>query len=107
MEAIKVRNLFETSNWEDAIGYHDGTLRTVLRDDANGKTILLKLPPGFYMAPHSHLTTEEHFILDGSYEINGETFGKGSYQIFEPHSEHGPFYSKDGALVLVMWDALN
>jgi len=104
MEAIK--NLYKTAHWEDAEGYFDGTLRSVLRDDESGKTMLLKLPKEYFQAPHSHLTTEQHFVVDGEYESDGEVYEKGSYQIFRPHEEHGPFYSKAGALILVIYDPM-
>lgn len=104
METIK--NLYKTPHWEDAEGYIDGTLRSVLRDDEKGKTILLKLPKGFLQGPHSHITTEQHFVVEGEYESDGEVYDVGSYQIFEEHEEHGPFYSKNGALILVIWDAI-
>jgi len=102
MEAIK--NLYKTAHWEDAEGYFDGTMRSVLRDDENGKTILLKLPKGFYQTAHSHLTTEQHFVVEGEYEADGEVYEIGSYQIFKEHEEHGPFISRNGALILVIWD---
>jgi anti-sigma factor ChrR (cupin superfamily) len=99
-------NLYDDSNWEEAANYPQGTKRKILRDDNGGRTILLKLPKGFYMAPHSHTVTEQDFVLEGKYTVDGEEFVKGSYQIYSPHDEHGPFESKEGALVLVIWDAL-
>ena len=56
------------------------------------------------MAPHTHITTEQHFVLSGQYTSEGKVYPKGSYQIFFPHEDHGPFESKNGALVLVTWD---
>jgi anti-sigma factor ChrR (cupin superfamily) len=101
----KLINLFEDSNWEKATGYPEGTLWKVLRDDESRKTILLKLPAGFKMGSHSHITTEQHFVLEGAYSSDGEVYHKGSYQIFAAGDEHGPFISEDGALILVVWDA--
>ncbi len=101
----KLTNLFDDAHWEDAKEYPDGTKQKVLRDDDNnGKTVLLKLPAGFHMAPHSHITTEQHFVLDGQYTSDGVTYSKGTYQIYFSHEEHGPFESKTGALILVVWD---
>ena len=103
----KIKNLYSELNWEIAKGYSVGTKRKVLRDDENkGKTILLKLPEGFYMAPHSHITAEQHFVLEGEYQSGGESYPAGSYQIFSSGEEHGPFESKKGALILIMWDSL-
>lgn len=76
------------------------------RNKEGARTVLLKLPKGFKMAPHSHVTTEQHFILEGEYKSNNKTFSSGSYQIFYPQEEHGPFESETGALILVVWDPL-
>ena len=97
-------NLYDDLNWQDANNYADGTKQKILRDENSSKTILLKLPKGFYMAPHSHVTTEQHFVLKGEYISEGKIYGTGSYQIFKASEEHGPFKSKDGALILVIWD---
>ena len=101
----KSANLFNDEYWVNATDYPDGTKQKVLRDDDNkGKTVLLKLPSGFRMAPHSHITTEQHFVLEGEYTSNGITCSQGAYQIYLPHEEHGPFESENGALILVVWD---
>ncbi len=97
-------NLYDNLGWENADEYFSGTKRKVLRDENGARTVLLKLPKGFYMSPHSHITTEQDFVLDGEYSSNGKSYTKGSYQIFSPHDEHGPFESKEGALVLIIWD---
>lgn len=65
-----------------------------------------KLPEGFSMSPHSHITTEQHFVLKGEYQSGDENFIEGSYQVFSQGEEHGPFKSKTGALILVIWDSL-
>jgi len=36
-------NLFDDSGWENAHDYPEGTLLKTLRDNENGRTILLKL----------------------------------------------------------------
>jgi len=99
-------NLYDDAAWEDAEGYMSGTKRKVLRDENGARTVLLKLPAGFYMAPHSHVVCEQHFVLEGEYSSDGKRISKGSYQIFSPHDEHGPFESKDGAIILVVWDPI-
>ena len=99
-------NLFDENNWEAAPGYAQGTMVKVLRNEKNAKTVLLKLPEGFYMGPHSHLTTEQNFVIEGQYESGGEEYPAGSYQIFSPGDEHGPFESKSGAIILVVYDSI-
>jgi anti-sigma factor ChrR (cupin superfamily) len=97
-------NLFDDSNWIDAPEYPSGTRKKVLRDENGSITLLLKLPEGFYMDPHSHVTAEQHCILKGEYIIEGKVYHEGTYQSFKAHERHGPFESKHGALVLVIWD---
>jgi len=99
-------NLYDDLNWENADDYCKGTKRKILRDENGAKTVLLKLPKDFYMAPHSHITSEQDFVLEGEYISNGKSFPAGSYQIFSPGDEHGPFESKNGALILVIWDPI-
>lgn len=99
-------NLFSDTGWEEADGYQSGTKQKVLRDEKGARTILLKLPGKFRMAPHSHITTEQHFVLQGEYTIKDDVYPAGTYQIFRPHQEHGPFESKEGAMILVVWDPI-
>ena len=100
-------NLYDDLDWQDssASAYAEGTKQKVLRDENSAKTLLLKLPEGFYMPDHAHITTEQHFVLKGEYVSEGKIYKKGSYQIIKAHENHGPFESKDGALILVIWDA--
>jgi len=102
----QLMNLYDDSHWENADDYFEGTLRKVLRQEGGRRTVLLKLPAGFSMSPHSHITAEQHFVLEGEYSSNGKLFPAGSYQIFSPGDEHGPFESKNGALILVVWDSI-
>jgi len=97
-------NLFDQSSWEVADNYAEGTLKKILRDENGASTVLLKLPKGFHMESHSHVTTEQQFVLEGSYTSEGITYPEGSYQIIYAHENHGPFHSEDGAMVLVIWD---
>jgi anti-sigma factor ChrR (cupin superfamily) len=97
-------NLYDQLNWEKADNYPEGTFKKNLRDEEGAKTILLKLPAGFKMEPHSHITTEQNFVLKGACTCEGITYSEGSFQIYHAHEDHGPYYSKDGALVLVIWD---
>jgi anti-sigma factor ChrR (cupin superfamily) len=90
--------------WTPAPNYPNGTLVKVLRDFDGRKTMLLKMPPGFKMEAHSHNSVEQHYVLEGQYEIEGKIYGKGTYQLLPAGYEHGPFTSEKGAIVLVIWD---
>ena len=97
-------NLYDDSHWQEAPEYPANTKKKVLRDENGAKSVLLKLPEGFSMSPHSHITAEQHVILKGEYTSEGKVYGEGTYQRFKAHENHGPFESKHGALVLVIWD---
>jgi anti-sigma factor ChrR (cupin superfamily) len=99
-----MKNLFDELHWVPADNYPDGTQKKILRDENGASTILLKLSKGFRMEAHSHVTTEQHIVLKGSYTSSGVIYPSGSYQLISAHEDHGPFESKDGALVLVVWD---
>lgn len=100
-------NVFNETGWEQADNYPKGTLRKILRDENSAKTMLLKFPKGFNMDPHSHITAEQHFVLEGSYSSKGKDYPAGSYQLIAAHEDHGPFESENGALILVIWDPYN
>ena len=90
--------------WQDAGDpYPAGTKIKVLRDDEEGRTVILQLPKSFKMEGHSHIKNEQHFILKGQYEINGQVYGPGTYQLIHSNTTHGPFTSETGAEVLVIW----
>ncbi len=99
----EIINLFEDSNWIDATEYPVGTRKKVLHDENGIKTFLLKFPEGFYMEPHSHISAEQHFILKGEYTSEGKVYHEGIYRSFKAHETHGPFESRQGALVIVIW----
>ena len=95
---------WNTIPWQDAEeGYPKGTKTKMLRDDAEGRTVLLQLPAGFRMEGHTHIKNEQHFILKGEYEINGQEYDTGTYQLIHANMTHGPFTSKTGAEILVIW----
>ena len=100
------RNIFDEKHWEDAKDYFPGTKRKILRDENGRRTVLLKLPPGCVIPPHSHITTEQHFVLEGEYVSNGKTYPKGSFQLISPGEQHGSFKSEKGALILIIWDPI-
>ena len=97
-------NLYDDAHWQDAREYGSGAKKKTLRDENGKKTILLRLPDHFYMAEHTHISAEQHFILKGEYISDGKIYREGDYQIFSAHESHGAFESAGGALVLVVWD---
>jgi hypothetical protein len=99
----KLMNIYDESDWQEATEYSAGTRKKVLFDENGMKTIVLRLPKGFSMALHSHLFNEQHYIIEGEYNSNGIVFRKGTHRCFKAHETHGPFESRSGAMVLVIW----
>lgn len=97
---------YQEMQWEEARSYPSGTLMKVLRRDEKGEplTIILKVGEGFDMEGHSHMGTEQHFVLEGEYESEGHIYRAGSYRLIPEKTSHGPFRSEKGAVILVLWD---
>lgn len=103
---IRVLDIYDKLGWEQAKGYPRGTRIKTLRDEGNAKTVLLKLPKDFHMHSHSHITTEQHLVIRGKYESEGKVYSSGTYRLIPASVDHGPFESKTGAVILVVWDPL-
>ncbi|RPI66415.1 MAG: hypothetical protein EHM47_16705 [Ignavibacteriales bacterium] len=103
---IQTKNIYEQNGWGIAEEYPVGTEIKILRDQDGAKTILLKLPKDFRIESHTHVYIEQHFVLEGEYESEGKIYSSGTYRFIPAHKDHGPFTSKTGALVLVIWDPI-
>ena len=99
-----VTNIYDELGWKKASAYPVGTRIKVLRDENTSKTILLKLPAGFQMDSHAHIYDEQHVVIKGEYESEGKVFSSGTYRAIPAHKDHGPFKSKGGAVILVIWN---
>ena len=95
---------YEQMEWYNAEGYPTGTKIKILRKAGESQTFLLKLPARFDMEAHSHIATEQHFVLEGEYESGGKKYGPGSYRLIPARTNHGPFVSEHGATILITWD---
>jgi len=89
--------------WQEAAGYPDGTQIKKLREQDEGTTVILKIPAGFRLGGHTHIRTEQHFVLEGQYEIGDQVYTQGTYQLFPANTSHGPFTSQSGATLLIFW----
>lgn len=94
--------------WKDAIGYPSGAKEKVLSvgSDMAPRIILLKIPAGWSMDSHSHTHTELHYVLEGEYRSQGETYSSGTFRIIPREVEHGPFTSKKGVTMMIVWHIL-
>ena len=91
--------------WEPAAGYSAGAEEKVLSGGGGvaPRTILLRVPPGWSMESHSHRSTELHYVLKGEYESEGETHRSGTFRVIPKEVKHGPFTTKEGAVIMVTW----
>ena len=46
----------------------------------------------------------DHYVLEGMYEEQGREYPAGTYRLIPKHNEHGPFGSRGGALVFIVWE---
>ncbi|MCD6161422.1 MAG: cupin domain-containing protein [candidate division Zixibacteria bacterium] len=106
MNSIDINN--NDIEWADALNYPQGAKEKVLfvGSDMAPRTILLKIPPGWRMDSHSHSHTELHHVLEGEYESQGKVYPSGTFRIIPKEVEHGPFTTKAGATILVVWCVL-
>jgi anti-sigma factor ChrR (cupin superfamily) len=102
-----MRELFicaDDIDWRPAEGYPEGAMQKSLYDgsDLALRCMLLKVQPGWTMGEHSHIGTEMHYILEGEYSNRGKTFSAGSFAVIPAHTNHGPFNTAQGAVILVI-----
>ena len=81
---------------------------TSLRDEPEGgpRTILVHVPAGGSIEPLSHIAPVQHIVLAGSYQIDGDIVEAGVYRLYPDHSNLPRIESKDGALILMVFDPI-
>ncbi len=92
-------------DWSEAPEYPKGTMEKLLTKDSDGnlKATILNIPAGWTMNSHAHVVTEFHYVLEGEYKSGDNTYPAGTFRVIPAHTEHGPFSSEKGAVVLVTW----
>lgn len=68
--------------------------------DTGHSAVLLRFEPGASYGAHCHPRGEQYFVLEGSLEDGGSTWGAGSYVSHPPGSVHRPS-SEAGCVLLV------
>ena len=92
----------DVGDWEpsDVAGF---LLKTLFHHPVTGdQTVLMKVKPGAYAAPHSHDQVEHVYILEGSFSDEYGTYHAGDYLVRTPGSDHSA-QSEQGATVLLMY----
>jgi quercetin dioxygenase-like cupin family protein len=95
--------------WDKHAGFPENVDVQVLRDDrgCGARTLLVKLPPGGKIPPHSHRGVVQRYVIDGQCEIDGERFGAGSFALLPRHSNIPLTTTKNGASILLIYDPVN
>lgn len=80
------------------------TYKILEKTEAGALTLLLRFEPGTHYPTHTHPSGEEYFVLSGTLDDLGESFGPGSYIHHPPGSTHTP-RSAAGCEVLIFLPA--
>jgi anti-sigma factor ChrR (cupin superfamily) len=62
--------------------------------------VLVKFEPGSAYGAHRHPAGEEYYVLEGTLQDGGRSWGAGSYVLHPPGSAHRPT-SKEGCVVFI------
>ena len=68
--------------------------------DSGHSAVLLRFEPGAEYGAHAHPEGEEYWVLEGSLEDGGRTYGAGTYVHHPAGSVHRPA-SREGCLLFV------
>jgi hypothetical protein len=105
-EHLEFFGLDLTTGWETPPGYPQTVQQKILAgslDEKNRKgsrTRLLRFVPGaFTTQPFEHEYWEEVLLVSGTLTIGGVDFKPSTYACRPPHVPHGPFSTKEGALL--------
>jgi ChrR Cupin-like domain len=92
--------------WEPVSFFPGNAEVKILRTEAEGgaRTLLVRLPAGGEISPHSHLGVVQHYVLEGEYETKGEMFGIGTYRLLPKHANVGTISTEQGAVILMIYD---
>jgi quercetin dioxygenase-like cupin family protein len=87
-------------HWET---FAPGVRRKLLHVDAEGgwQSLLLRIDPGASVPAHAHPILEECLVLEGAFELDGETVGKGDLHLAFAGHDHGEIASATGALLYI------
>jgi quercetin dioxygenase-like cupin family protein len=80
----------------------------ILRHEAGAgaRTVLVRVPAGGQITPHTHLAAVQHHVLDGDYETQGETHGPETYRSLPKDANVGALGTKGGVTILMVYDPI-
>lgn len=94
--------------WNDQGGYPEGIEIKTLRDDSacGARTLLVRILPNGELRAHAHRGVVQRYILEERCEVDGEEFPTGSYSLLPRHANIPRTTSKDGATLLLIYEAV-
>ena len=98
-----------TMKWEKLQEFPGPADVKIVREDPSlgAKTMLVRIPAGGRITPHSHRGIVEHFVLEGQYETDGQLCEQGSYRMMPEHCNVSPISTKDGVTILMIYDPVS
>jgi quercetin dioxygenase-like cupin family protein len=101
-EIIHTRGL----SWQELRAFPGTAQVKLLRDEPSGgaPTMLVRVPPGGQILPHSHMASVQHYVLEGDYETEGETCSAGTYRFLPKDANVEPITTKAGVTILMIYD---
>jgi hypothetical protein len=92
--------------WEPLALFPGDAEAKILRSEAEGgaRTLLVRLQPGRKIVPHSHLAAVQHYVLEGEYETERETFRAGTYRLLPKDADVGTISTQKGVIILMIYD---
>jgi quercetin dioxygenase-like cupin family protein len=91
----------QAEEWRET-PYVGVTFKKLLFERETGRsTVLVRFEPETRYGAHRHPEGEEYYVLEGSLEDGGRTWGAGSYVYHPPGSAHRPT-SKEGCVLLIV-----
>lgn len=90
------------SKWRNT-PYHGVTAKRLFSDRESGNaTWLLKLEAGAVYPAHRHTVAEHCYVVEGDVVFANYALSQGDYGVAATGSEHAPFTTRNGCLLLIM-----
>ena len=95
-------------SWQELRAFPGTAQVKLLRDEPSGgaRTMLVRVPPGGQIRPHSHLAGVQHHVLEGDYETEGETCSARTYRFLPKDADVAPITTKGGVTILMIYDPI-
>lgn len=93
-------------NWEASTDFPgDAEVITLRAEPARkARTVLVRLHRGGRAAPHCHIATVQHYVLEGEYESEGKIYGAGTYRLLPGDADVAEMTTQNGVTILMIYD---